>query len=267
MPAASNAPVSNIASMKLDGAVSLITGVAGGIATATAEALARLGSDVVGIDIDREAGEGVISSVRRLGRRGLALAADLSDRKAVESAVEQTIRECGRIDILVNAVGIGGVAEIPGHDEALWDRIIAVNLKSIFLVCRSVLPHMMEKRRGRIVNITSRAAYRSSAGTAAYAASKGGLLAFSRVLAVEAGACGITVNNVAPGTTLTAMTSEYYGDPEERSERAAESGVLIAPPRFAEPREVAAAIAYLCGPDAAHITGSTLHVNGGSFMP
>lgn len=241
--------------------------LAGGIASATVEALARAGADVACIDVDPAAAEESAKRARGYGRRGLAVTADLSQGADVERAVERTLEEFGRIDVLVNAVGIGGVSSVAGHDEGLWDRIIGINLKSIFLVCRSVLPHMIERRAGRIVTITSRAAYRSGAGTAAYSASKAGLLAFSRVLAIEAGPHGITVNNVAPGTTLTPMTADYYGGADGQAREATHSGVVIDPPRLTRPEEIAAAVLYLCGPQSEHVTGSTIHVNGGSFMP
>ena len=253
--------------MHLEDAVALVTGAGGGIASATVEALARAGANVACIDLDPVAAERSSKLASAQGRRGLAVSADLSRGADVERAVTQTIEEFGRIDVLVNAVGIGGVSEIAGHDEELWDRIIGINLKSIFLMCRSVLPHMIERRAGRIVTITSRAAYRSGGGTAAYSASKGGLLAFSRVLATEAGAHGITVNNVAPGTTLTPMTADFYGGPEGQVREAVQSGVLMDPPRLVRPEEIAGAVLYLCGPESDYVTGSTIHVNGGSYMP
>jgi len=253
--------------MQLEGAVALITGAGGGIASATIAGLSRTGCDIVGIDVDLSAAEKAGAAALAEGRRAVALEADLADATAVEQAVARAIEAFGRIDIVVNAVGIGGVAQVADHPVELWDRILGVNLKSAFLVSRSVLPHMIERGAGRIVMITSRAAYRSSAGTAAYAASKGGLLAFSRVLAVEAGAHGITVNNVAPGTTLTPMTEDFYGGPEGQRQEAIASGVVVEPQRLARPEEIARAVLYLCGPDSEHISGTTIHVNGGSFMP
>ena len=253
--------------MSLDGKVALVTGAGGGIASATVEALSRAGCDVIGIDVDPDAARKALQAAAGHGRRSLDLQADLSDASAVDSAVAAALEAFGGIDVLVNAVGIGGVSEIADHTEEEWDRILDINLKSVFLVCRRVLPHMIERRAGRIVTITSRAAYQSRAGTAAYAASKAGLLAFSRVLAIEAGAHGITVNNVAPGTTLTPMTADFYGGAEGQRREAVESGVVLDPPRLAQPEEIAGAVLYLCGPDGEYVTGSTLHVNGGSFMP
>ena len=253
--------------MHLDGRVALITGAGGGIATATALALAERGVDVVAVDRDRAAAERTAVAVEAVGRSAVALAADVSSAADVAEVIAQGVGRFRRIDICVNAVGIGGVARIVEHPEDLWNRILAVNLTSAFLVCRAVLPVMIEQGSGRIVNITSRAAYRSRAGTAAYAASKGGLLAFARVLAVEAGAHGITVNNVAPGTTVTPMVERGIGGPVEQAREAVDSGVLIEPARLADPSEIAAAVVYLCGPGSEHTTGSTIHVNGGSYCP
>jgi 3-oxoacyl-[acyl-carrier protein] reductase len=253
--------------MELEGAVALVTGAAGGIASKTVERLAGAGCDIVAVDVDRAEAEKIASAVEAKGRRGVAIEADLVDAAAVERAVARALEELGRIDVLVNAVGVGGVAEIPGHPEDLWDRILGINLKSVFLICREVLPHMTERGSGRIVTVTSRAAYQSSGGTAAYAASKGGLLAFTRVLAVEAGPYGVTVNNVAPGTTLTPMTKDFYGGPDGYREEATRSGVVVEPKRLVSPDEIAGAVLYLCGPESDYITGTTIHVNGGSFIP
>jgi NAD(P)-dependent dehydrogenase (short-subunit alcohol dehydrogenase family) len=203
--------------------------------------------------------------VGRTGREAIAVRADVATNADVTAAVAAGLDRFGKIDICVNAVGVGGVARVVDHPDELWHHVIAINLTSAFLVCRAVLPSMIDRGRGRIVNITSRAAYRSSAGTAAYAASKGGLLAFSRVLAVEAGEHGITVNNVAPGTTLTPMVERGIGGPDAQLREAVQSGVLIRPPRLADPSEIAAAVVFLCGPGSDFTTGTTLHVNGGAY--
>jgi 3-oxoacyl-[acyl-carrier protein] reductase len=246
--------------------VALVSGAGGGIASAAVEQLAAEGCDVVCVDVDEDAARRVAEVVEGKGRAALPLQADLTRASAVESVVAAAIERFGRIDVLVNAVGIGGVSPVDGHPEDLWDRVIDVNLKSIFLLCRAVLPHMKERETGRIVMLTSRAVHRCNAGSAAYTAAKGGLAAFSRVLTIEAGEHGITVNCVAPGITLTPMTEDYYGGPDERGEAARESGVILEPARLAEPAEIAQAIVYLCGPGSDYVTGTTIHVNGGSFM-
>ena len=253
--------------MELDGRTALITGAGGGIATATALALAERGVSIVAGDRELEAVESTVAAVRSAGGTALAVEADVSSAGQVAAMVGAGVDHFGGIDICINAVGIGGVAMVVDHPDDLWHQVLAVNLTSAFLVCRSVLPSMIERGGGRIVNITSRSAYRSGAGTSAYAASKGGLLAFSRVLAAEAGPHGITVNNVAPGTTLTPLVTNYYTTEEARAAEAESSGVLLEPRRLTEPDEIAAAVVYLCGPGSEHTTGSTIHVNGGSYCP
>ena len=253
--------------MELEGRVAFITGAGGGIGTAVCLAFAVRGTDVVVVDRDLAAATETANAVEALGRRALAVGADLTSRAAVDEAVARACERFGKIDICVNAVGIGGVARVVGHPDDLWEQIIAVNLTSAFQVSRAVLPVMIDNGDGRIVNITSRAAYRSSAGTAAYAASKGGLLAFSRVLAVEAGEHGITVNNVAPGTTVTPMVERGIGGAQAQADEAVRSGVLIKPERLAAASEVAAAVVFLCGPGSEHTTGTTMHVNGGTYCP
>jgi len=251
--------------MELDGCAAFITGAGGGIGTAVALALAARGVDVIAVDRDLDAAAATAAAVGRTGREAVAAHADVAVNADVTAAVAAGLDRFGKIDICVNAVGVGGVARVVDHPDELWYQVIAINLTSAFLVCRAVLPSMIGRGHGRIVNITSRAAYRSSAGTAAYAASKGGLLAFSRVLAVEAAEHGITVNNVAPGTTLTPMVEKGIGGPEAQLREAVQSGVLIRPPRLADPSEIAAAVVFLCGPGSDFTTGTTLHVNGGAY--
>ena len=253
--------------MSLQGRSALVAGAGGGIGSAVAKGLAAEGAEIVCVDQDKSSAEDAARGVAELGRSALALAGDLSRGDQVDQIVDEAHSVLGKIDILVNCVGIGVAEFVADHDEETWDRVMAVNLKSAFLLCRRVLPRMTETGSGRIINITSRSAYQSSAGTAAYAASKAGLLAFSRVLAAEAGSSGITVNTVAPGTTLTPMTDDYYGGPEERKVHAERTGVVLEPFRFAHASEIAAAVVYLSGPNAEHVTGATLHVNGGSYMP
>ncbi|MEO5840345.1 MAG: SDR family oxidoreductase [Acidimicrobiales bacterium] len=251
--------------MDLEGRTAFITGAGGGIGTAVALALAARGVDVIAVDRDMDAAGATATSVGRTGREAIAVRSDVATNADVTAAVAVGLDRFGKIDICVNAVGVGGVARVVDHPDELWHQVISINLTSAFLVCRAVLPSMIDRGRGRIVNITSRAAYRSSAGTAAYAASKGGLLAFSWVLAVEAGEHGIIVNNVAPGTTLTPMVEKGIGGPEAQLREAVQSGVLIQPPRLADPSEIAAAVVFLCGPGSDFTTGTTLHVNGGAY--
>ncbi len=185
----------------------------------------------------------------------------------MQALVEASVDRFGKIDILVNNAGIAQQAAVRELTEDMWDRMIAVHLRSMFICSQAAIEHMIPQGWGRIVNIISRAAFKGRAGTGPYAAAKGGMLAYSRVLAVETAQWGITVNNVAPGTTLTPLVMQGFNTEEIRSQEARSSGVITQPVQLAEADEIAGAVLYLCGPYSGHVTGTTLHVNGGSFMP
>ena len=253
--------------MNLEGRVAMITGGGSGIGRAAALMLAREGADIVICDINPQTGESVAEEVRALGREALSLPTDSSDRLQVQALVKAGGERFGKIDILVNNAGIAPQTSLRDLTDELWDRIIAVHLKSMFLCSQAVVEHMIPQSWGRIVNIISRAAYRGRAGIGPYTAAKGGMLAYSRVLAVETAEWGITVNNVAPGTTRTPLLEQGYATEEAQVAEAVRSGVITQPIRLAEADEMAAAVLYLCGPYSDHVSGTTLHVNGGSYMP
>jgi NAD(P)-dependent dehydrogenase (short-subunit alcohol dehydrogenase family) len=253
--------------MQLDDRVAMVTGGGSGIGRASALMLAREGADIVVCDIDGEAGKRVVAEVEALGRAGFAEPTDSSDSGQVNRLVEQAAERFGKVDILVNSAGIARQATIRELTEDMWDRVLAVHLKSTFLCSQAVIEHMIPGGWGRIVNIISRAAFKGRAGTGPYAAAKAGMLGFSRVLAVETAQWGITVNNVAPGTTLTPMVEAGFPTEEIQREEARSSGVITQPARLAEADEIAAAVLYLCGSHSDHVTGTTMHVNGGTYMP
>jgi 3-oxoacyl-[acyl-carrier protein] reductase len=249
-----------------NGPVAVITGGTGGIATATAHRLADDGCRIALLDIDGERLDEVVTALRSSGGTAAGFVCDVSDAAAVDATMADVVAEFGGIDILVNAVGIGAYTPTEDHPLDLWDRVIAVNLTSGFLCVRAALSWLRESPRGRVVNITSRAAHKGRPGVVAYTAAKGGLLAMTRVLAAELGPMGITVNAVSPGTTVTPMVESMW-DEEGQAQEAIDSGVVIEPMRLTQPEEIAGAIAYLCGPHTDHVTGATIHVNGGTFMP
>jgi NAD(P)-dependent dehydrogenase (short-subunit alcohol dehydrogenase family) len=253
--------------MQLEGRVAMITGGGSGIGRACALMLAREGADIVIADIDPQAGERVATEVEALGRAAVARPTDSSSKAEVDRLVAQAVARLGKIDILVNNAGIAVQAPLRELTEELWDRTLAVHLKSMFVCSQAAVEHMIPGGWGRIVNIISRAAFKGRAGIGPYAAAKGGMLAYSRVLAVECAQWGITVNNVAPGTTLTPLVMKGFDTEEIRAEEARSSGVITQPLRLAEADEMAAAALYFCGPHSGHVTGATIHVNGGSFMP
>ncbi|MEE9284613.1 MAG: SDR family NAD(P)-dependent oxidoreductase [Dehalococcoidia bacterium] len=253
--------------MRVEGHVAMVTGGGSGIGRACALMLAQEGADIVIADVDAASGEKVAREIEALGRGALSVATDTSVKDQVRKIVAEGTGRFGKIDILVNNAGIGAGAPVRELAEVVWDRVVSVHLKSMFLCSQAVMESMIQQGWGRIVNTISRAAFRGRAGAGPYTAAKGGMLAFSRVLAAETAQYGITVNNVAPGTTVTPMVEAAYGTIELQEQEARSSGVITTPVRLAWPEEIATAVLYYCGPHSDHVTGMTIHVNGGSYMP
>jgi NAD(P)-dependent dehydrogenase (short-subunit alcohol dehydrogenase family) len=237
--------------------VALVTGAAQGIGAAIALGLAGGGATVVCGDL-----EAPLQTAAALRDRGHAVALDVSDAASVQAALD-VAADLGGIDILVNNAGIFPRSPALDLAEAEWDRVLAVNLKGTFLCSQRAARMMRGRPHGcRIVNITSGAAFVPTAQSAHYAASKAGIVALTRVFALELADAGITVNAVAPGLTDTAQPRSFYSD---------EDLVAIAQRiplgQIAQPGEIVPAVLFLCGPGAGHMTGQTVHVNGGMFMP
>jgi 3-oxoacyl-[acyl-carrier protein] reductase len=247
--------------------VAVITAGAGGFGSATALMMAREGARVVIGDIDRESSEALIKEIERAGSKGIFVHTDVSKKADAQNLAKAAVENFGRLDMLINIAGIGLGTAIEDMSEEDFDRVLAVHLKGTFLCSQAAIPHMKKNQYGRIVNITSRAAYKGRAGVGAYSAAKGGILAMSRVLAVEVAPYGINVNNVAPGTAETKMVKRNFSTPELLAQEATFTGVITRPIRLARPEEIAGAIMFLCSEASAHITGTTIHVNGGTFMP
>lgn len=244
--------------MELEGKVALVTGASRGIGRAVALELARAGAEVA---VNYAASEGpaqeVVREIEALGRRALAVKFDVADHEAVARGVKEVEEAFGRIDILVNNAGITRDGVCMRLKEEDWERVLSVNLKGAFLVTRAALPGMLKRRWGRIVNISSVVAFSGNPGQTNYAASKAGLVGFSRSLALEVASRGITVNVVAPGFIETDMTAAL----PEKAREALLSRVPLGRP--GTPEEVAYAVVFLASEKAAYITGTVLHVNGG----
>jgi 3-oxoacyl-[acyl-carrier protein] reductase len=242
----------------LEGKVALVTGAGRGIGLAVARELGREGCRVAALDLSRGAlGELVGSwSYGEL----LPLAADVADSSQVEGAVGNVLDRWSRVDILVNNAGIYLVKPLSEMREEEWDRVVAVNLKGVFNCCRSVLPAMKKARWGRIINASSFAAKIPALGACAYAASKAGVLAFSRVLAGEVGPYNITVNCYIPGTIATEMTAGA------RAEWGDSLLGTLALRRWGEPEDVARAVLFLASEAAGYITGASLEISGGKLV-
>jgi 3-oxoacyl-[acyl-carrier protein] reductase len=247
----------------LQGKVALVTGGSRGIGAACCRMLARAGCDVgIGYRTRADAAARVVRDVEAEGRRAVAIPGDLAHSMAATAAVEQTVAELGRLDILVANAGIWTGVPVETMTDADLARMLAVNLSSAFYLARAAGPRMRESGGGSIVFVASTAGQRGEAGHSHYAASKGGVLALVKSLAVELGPEGIRVNAVAPGWIRTDMTEESLR-PENIGEALKEPIPLGAP---GEPEDVAGAVVFLASSLARHITGATINVNGGAVL-
>ncbi len=247
--------------MRFDGKVALVTGAARGIGAAIVEGFVDAGAAVIAFDLD---GEGVRELSRRLCSKGkvIPLAGDVTDEANVRDAVERTVREGGRLDVLVNNAGIELTGPVPEFTADQWDRQLAVNLKAAFLFARHAIPQM-RGRGGAIVNISSVHAFVSYPHNAAYDASKAGLLALTRTLALDHGCDGIRTNAICPGYIDTPMLDQALSALPDRE--AVERRVMAAHPlgRIGTPADVANAVLFLASEEAAFISGTYLVVDGG----
>ena len=241
----------------LTGKNALITGASGGIGGAIARALHAAGASVV---LSGTRIEPLQALADELGERAHVLTCNLSDMAAVEALPNQAAEVLGSVDILVNNAGITRDNLFMRMSDDEWQSVIDVNLTATMKLCKGVLRGMMKARWGRIVNISSVVGAIGNPGQGNYAASKAGVIGMSKSLAYEVASRGITVNAVAPGFITTAMTDKLTDDQK--------SGLLAQVPagRMGSPEEIAAAVLYLASPEAAYVTGSTLHVNGGMAM-
>jgi 2-hydroxycyclohexanecarboxyl-CoA dehydrogenase len=252
--------------MKLKGKTALVTGAGRGIGRAIALALAREGCQVGIADILPSSAEVVTAAVETLGVKGLALPVDLTRRADVERMAGEALAQFGQIDILVNNAGWDRMGLFLDTDEDTWDRIIAVNLKAILYVCKAVLPPMVARGAGKVVNVASDAGRVGSSGEAVYSATKGAVIAFSKALAREMARHRITVNVVCPGLTETPLLQSLR-DQSPQMEKILEAVTRATPlGRVATPEEIASAVAFFASPEADFVTGQTLSVSGGLTM-
>ena len=249
--------------MRFDGRVAIVTGAAKGIGAATAEAFGREGARVAALDLDGPGVEKVAAGLTAGGADALALAPDATVAAQVRAAVEAVLARWGRVDILVNnAGGFAVMRDFEDMSEAEWDAILRSNLTSAFLMCQAVLPAMKRQQSGRIVNLASVVARGGAVRVPAhYAAAKAGVIALTRMLALEIAEVGITVNAVAPGTTATDRVLAA-----RTSQETARVAAAIPLRRLGTPAEIADAILYLASDAASFVTGAVLDVNGGQEM-
>jgi NAD(P)-dependent dehydrogenase (short-subunit alcohol dehydrogenase family) len=247
---------------RYDRRVALVTGAGSGIGRATARRLAAEGAAVACLDVAEDAVDVVAAEIndeaREVGGKAIALRCDVTDEDNVASVVERATEELGSITNLCNIAGIGGFSHTPDQSLSGWDRIIAVNLTGTFLMCRAVLPGMLE-HGGSIVNTVSTAGIIGQPYSAAYCASKGGVKMLTKALAVEYMARGVRVNAVAPGGVDTPIIHNF-GPPADADFKLIER--LMSPIGFAYPHEIAGAFAYLGSNEAAYVTGAILSIDG-----
>lgn len=244
----------------LENDTALVTGASRGIGRAIATALAAAGAQVIGTSTSAEGAAKLTADFAAAGQRGRGAVLDVGDAASIDALVADLDAKGELPTILVNNAAITRDALLLRMKQDDWDSVLATNLTSVFRLSKACLKRMMKERRGRIVNLTSIVALTGNPGQANYAAAKAGLLGFTKSLAKEVASRGITVNAVAPGFIDTDMT---------RALNDGQRGALLGQipmARLGSPEDIAAAVAFLCSPGAAYVTGETLHVNGGMYM-
>jgi len=245
----------------LEGEVALVTGASRGIGRAIALELGSRGATVVGTATSDAGAQSISDYLAESGVKGEGMTLNVTDADSIKAVLDGITEAFGGLTILVNNAGITRDNLLMRMKEDDWDAVINTNLSSVFRLTKGCLRGMMKQRKGRIISIASVVGVTGNAGQANYAAAKAGIIGFSKSLAREVGSRGITVNTIAPGFIDTDMTRAL---PEEQREALLSE---IALGRLGEAPEIAKAVAFLASPDAGYITGETLHVNGGMYMP
>jgi 2-hydroxycyclohexanecarboxyl-CoA dehydrogenase len=251
---------------RFSGRTVVVTGGGGGIGGATCRRFGAEGARVAVLDLNLETAQATAAAVNAAGGTAAAFRCDITDRASVDAAVAGVRSDLGPIDVLVNNAGWDIFKPFTKTAPADWERLIAINLVGALHMHHAVLPGMVERRSGRIVNVSSDAARVGSSGEAVYAACKGGLVAFSKTLAREHARHGITVNVVCPGPTQTALFEDYKagaGNPEKLIEAFTRSIPLG---RIGQPDDLPGAILFFASDDAGYVTGQVLSVSGGLTM-
>jgi len=248
--------------MRLKNKVAIVTGAGKGIGWGIAKVFSQEGAKVVVVDWDEEAGKKTAEEIRQSGGDAIFVHCDVSNEEQVKAMVQATLDKYGRIDVLVNNAGIGVYKPVLEATSEDWDRCLAVNLKSVFLCSKYAIPHMQAAGKGAIVNISSVHSHATVNGVAPYAASKGGITALTRNMAIDYGPT-IRVNAIAPGWVLTPLIQsifDSYPDPAEQRRLVEQRQVMK---RIGRPEDIGHAAAFLASDEASFITGTQLFVDGG----
>ena len=245
--------------MRLKDKIAIITGAGSGIGRGIALTFAKEGAKVAVVDLSEEGGKETLEEIKKIKGEAIFIKTDVSKSDEVAKMVSQVLRTFGRIDIVVNNAGIVKFSPMHEITEEDWDKIINVNLKSVFLVSKNVIPQMLKQGKGKIINIASIAGLVGFDQLAHYCASKGGIIAMTREMALEYAKYKINVNAIAPGVIKTAMTKDILNDEAQR--KAMEAQTLY--PRLGEPSDIAWAAVYLASDESDFVNGEILVVDGG----
>lgn len=245
--------------MRLQGKASLVTGAGSGIGRETALLFAKEGADVIVNDISGKRANQTALEVEKLGRKTLAIKADVSQSQQVKGMIEEALRQLQRVDILVNNAGIGEEVSFLETTEESWRRMFATHMEGTFYCTKGVLPGMIERKWGRIISISSVAGLTGEAGLVHYSAAKAAIVGFTKALAKEVASFGVTVNAVAPGVIQTPGLGVVSEEMRQRFIKSTPVG------RLGQPVDIAAACAYLSSEEASFVTGQVLSPNGGFY--
>lgn len=250
--------------MRFSEKVAIVTGAGSGIGRAIAISLAKEGAKVVVADINETACKSITGEIRTQGGEALDVKVDVTSSAEIRNAMQKTLERLGRVDILVNSAGGNKVHRFLEGSEEYWDRIIALNLKSVILFSRAALEDMVKRKYGKIINIASDAGRTGSTGQVVYGACKSGIIGFTKCLAAEMAQFRINVNCVSPGLIDTPGFHHGFDDVPRLTDAYLR---LIPWRRLGHPEEIAAAVLFLASDDAEYINGQTLSVNSGMVMP